>query len=193
MKFNSNADFKDDNNEDEQSLDDMAEGEDTMEAPPEGKPLGAEKSLEDRLREAEAKRDEYLEMAQRMKAEFENFRRRNNAVRSEAWEDGARETIALLLPVIDNLERALAAAVEKTPLRDGLELVLRQMVEILEKRGVTVINRLGEPFDPEQENAVMQADVSEGEPGTVCQVLQKGYQTKNRVIRHAMVRVVAAE
>lgn len=145
------------------------------------------------LEKAIHERDEYLDMAQRLKAEFENFKRRNNAVRSEAWEDGARETIALMLPVIDNLERALDSSKEKTPLRDGLELIYKQMLELLEKRGITVINRLGEPFDPELENAVMQADASNGEPGTVCTVLLKGYRNANRVIRHAMVRVVQSE
>ena len=160
--------------------------------------VGAEENtaaaeLEKKLAEAENKRDEYLDMAQRLQAEFDNYRRRNNAVRTEAWEDGSRETIALMLPVLDNLERAVEAAKEESSLKSGVELVLKQMLEMLDKKGVTVINRLGEPFDPELENAVMQADASEGEPGTVCTVLQKGYKTKNRVIRHAMVRVVAAE
>ncbi|MDL2319138.1 nucleotide exchange factor GrpE [Eubacteriales bacterium OttesenSCG-928-A19] len=153
-------------------------------------PEAEEASLEERLREAEKERDEYLDMAQRLRAEFDNFRRRNNAVRSEAWDDGARETIAMMLPVIDNLERALEASPEKTPLRDGVELVYKQMIELLEKRGVTAIDCMGKPFDPEEANAVMQADASEGEPGTVCTVMQKGYRTKDRVIRHAMVRVV---
>lgn len=154
-------------------------------------PLEEIKALEDRLRDAERQRDEYLDMAQRMKAEFENFRRRNSAIRSEAWDDGARETIALMLPIIDNLERALDAEKEKTPFRDGVEMVHRQMLEALSKRGVTVIDRVGQPFDPELENAVMQVDGSEGEPGTVSTVLQKGYKTESRVIRHAMVCVVA--
>ncbi len=149
-------------------------------------------SLEERLAKAEQEKEEYLEMAARIKAEFDNYRRRTGAVRSEAWEDGARETVALMLPVIDNLERAIAAEKEKTPMRDGVEMVLRQMLDALEKRGVTPIDRLGEPFDPELENAVAQADVSEGEPGTIATVLQKGYKTQNRVIRHAMVRVVAS-
>ncbi|MCL1795954.1 MAG: nucleotide exchange factor GrpE [Clostridia bacterium] len=139
----------------------------------------------------EAQRDEYLNMAQRIQAEFENYRRRTNAARSEAWEEGARETVALFLPVIDNIERALSAEADKTPLRDGLELIYRQILGVLEKRGVTEINRLGEPFNPELESAMMQADVSEGVPGEVCEVLQKGYRTQTRVIRHAMVRVVA--
>ena len=149
--------------------------------------------LEELLKAAEQKRDEYLDMAQRVQAEFDNFRRRNNAARSEAWFDGARETVLLMLPVIDNLERALAAQPEKTPLRDGVEMVHRQMLDVLSKRGVTEIDCLGKPFDPELENAVAQADSSEGEPGTVCTVLQKGYRTEDRVIRHAMVRVVAAD
>ena len=149
--------------------------------------------LEELRKAAEQKRDEYLDMAQRVQAEFDNFRRRNNAARSEAWSDGARETVLLMLPVIDNLERALAAQPEKTPLRDGVEMVHRQMLDVLSKRGVTEIDCLGKPFDPELENAVAQADSSEGEPGTVCTVLQKGYRTEDRVIRHAMVRVVAAD
>lgn len=152
-----------------------------------------EAALKERLEQAERERDEYLGLAQRIQAEFENFRKRNNAVRSEAWDDGARETIAMMLPVIDNLERALDTTKEKSPLKDGVEMVLKQMLEVLDKRGVTVIDRLGEPFDPELENAVMQADPSEGEPGTVCTVLLKGYRTPTRVIRHAMVCVVAAE
>lgn len=150
-------------------------------------------SVEELLKAAEQKRDEYLDMAQRVQAEFDNFRRRNNAARSEAWADGARETVLLMLPVIDNLERALAAQVEKSPFRDGVEMVHRQMLEVLSKRGVTEIECLGKPFDPELENAVAQADSSEGEPGTVCTVLQKGYKTETRVVRHAMVRVVAAD
>lgn len=160
-------------------------------APQEEAPQGP--SLEEQLKAAEQKRDEYLDLAQRVQAEFDNFRRRNNAARSEAWFDGARETVLLMLPVIDNLERALAAQAEKTPFRDGVEMVHRQMLEVLSKRGVTEIDCLGKPFDPELENAVAQADSSEGEPGTVCTVLQKGYKTENRVVRHAMVRVVAAD
>ena len=144
------------------------------------------------LAEALRQRDEYLDMSQRLQAEFENFRRRNNAIRAEAWEDGARETIAMMLPVMDNLERALESAKERNPLRDGVEMVYRQMLDLLEKRGVTVIDRVGEAFDPELENAVMQVGAENGEPGTVFAVMQKGYKTPQRVIRYAMVSVVAS-
>ena len=149
--------------------------------------------ISEKLAEAVRQRDEYLDLSQRLQAEFENFRKRNGAVRAEAWEDGARETVALMLPVLDNMERALEAAKEKTSLRDGVELIYKQMQELLEKRGVTVIDRVGEPFDPELENAVMQMSAENGEPGTVHTVMQKGYRTQSRVIRYAMVSVVAAD
>lgn len=147
--------------------------------------------LQKQLEAAKKQSDEYLNMAQRVQADFENFRRRNNAVRADAYEDGARAFIKTILPVMDNLERALAAESADAALHEGVSMVHRQLSEALEKRGVTVIDRAGEKFDPRLEDAVMQADASEGEPGTVCLVLQKGYQLGDVVLRHAMVKVVA--
>ena len=147
--------------------------------------------LQKQLEAAKKQSDEYLNMAQRVQADFENFRRRNNAVRADAYEDGARAFINTLLPVMDNLERALAAESADAALHEGVSMVHRQLSEALEKRGVTVIDCAGEKFDPRLEDAVMQADASEGEPGTVCLVLQKGYQLGDVVLRHAMVKVVA--
>jgi len=94
--------------------------------------------------------------------------------------------------VLDNLERALAApAAEGDALRTGVEMTHKQMIAAYEKLGVTVINRLGEKFDPNLEDAVMQGTAEEGEPGTVCAVFQKGYQMGNQLLRPAMVKVVA--
>ncbi|MBQ6256951.1 MAG: nucleotide exchange factor GrpE [Clostridia bacterium] len=145
----------------------------------------------DALKEAQAKADEYLNMAQRVQADFENFRRRTKATRAEAFEDGAREFIKQLLPVVDNLERATAQETVDENLMTGVKLVYKQLMDALEKRGVTVIDRPGEKFDPNLENAVMQGTADEGEPGTVCAVLQKGYKMGDFVLRHAMVKVVA--
>lgn len=142
------------------------------------------------LAAAIAKQEEYLAMAQRVQADFENFRRRNQNVRKEAFDDGARAFATTLLPVIDNLERAIAASGEGDSLRSGVEMVLRQMCEAFEKRGITPISRKGEKFDPNLENAVMQGAPEDGEPGTVCEVLLKGYQMEGAVLRHAMVKVV---
>ena len=148
-------------------------------------------ALAKELEETKAQRDEYLDLVQRKQAEFANYRRRTESVRQEAFDDGRREAIEKLLPVVDNLERALAAAGEESSLKSGVEMVLRQTLDILVKMGVETIDPMGQPFDAELHNAVMQGGEDEGEPGTVCLVLQKGYKLGSRVIRHAMVKVVA--
>ena len=151
----------------------------------------AAQALATELEETKAQRDEYLDLVQRKQAEFANYRRRTESVRQEAFDDGRREAIEKLLPVVDNLERALAAAGEESSLKSGVEMVLRQTLDILTKMGVETIDPMGQPFDAELHNAVMQGGEDEGEPGTVCLVLQKGYKLGSRVIRHAMVKVVA--
>ncbi len=150
------------------------------------------KALQAELEKAKAQSDEYLDLAQRKQAEFANYRRRTEGIRAEAFDDGRREAISQLLPIVDNLERALAAAgEEENALKSGVEMVLRQTRDALTKMGVEEIDPQGQPFDAELMNAVMQGTAEEGEPGTVCMVLQKGYKLGERVIRHAMVKVVA--
>lgn len=145
------------------------------------------------LEEAKQQRDEYLNMAQRVQADFDNYRRRNTSARAEAYDEGAYAFIKTLFPIIDNFERALQSAKDSpdTALCDGVQMILNQLMETLSKRGVTPIDRVGEPFDPNLENAVLQGTAEEGEPGTVCEVFQKGFQTEKTVLRHAMVKVVA--
>ena len=142
----------------------------------------------DALKKAAAKADEYLALAQRVQADFDNFRRRNEGVRAE----GQRKVATAMLPVLDNLERALAAAenADADALKTGVEMTRKQMVAAYEKLGVTPIDRLGEKFDPNLEEAIMQGTADDGEPGTVCMVLQKGYMMDKTVLRHAMVKVV---
>lgn len=163
--------------------------EETVEAAQE-----AEKAnpLEKQLEEANQKTAEYLAMAQRVQADFENYRKRNESVRADAYAEGRKDVAALMLPVLDNLERAVeaAAGTGNEALKNGVELVLRQMTDIYQKLDVTPIDRKGEKFDPNLENAVLQGTEEEGEPGTVCQVLQKGYRMGDKVLRHAMVKVV---
>lgn len=148
--------------------------------------------LEKQLEEAGAKAAEYLAMAQRVQADFENYRKRNESVRADAFAEGRRDVSAAMLPVLDNLERAVdaAAGCEDEALRNGIGLVLRQMTEVYQKLDVSAIDRKGEKFDPNLENAVLQGTEEDGEPGTVCQVLQKGYKMRDKVLRHAMVKVV---
>ena len=144
------------------------------------------------LTAAAAKAEEYLALAQRTQADFDNFRRRNESVRADAFAEGQRAVAKAMLAVLDNLERALAApAAEGDTLRTGVEMTLKQMLATYEKLGVTVIDRLGEKFDPNLEDAVMQGSPEEGEPGTVCAVFQKGYVMNGHMLRPAMVKVVA--
>lgn len=147
---------------------------------------------QEELNAAKAQAEEYLNLAQRVQADFDNFRRRNESVRADAYNEGIRSLAAVLLPVMDNLERAVDAAKESpdVQLREGVGLVLRQLSEVFQKQGITPIDRLGEKFDPNLENALMQGAPEDGEPGTVCQVFQKGYQLGKHVLRHAMVKVV---
>ena len=144
------------------------------------------------LEAAEEKAAEYLAMAQRIQADFENFRRRNESVRADSFAEGKRDVASVMLPVLDNLERAAEAAGNSADegLKNGVNLVLKQMKDVYQKLGVEPIDRLGEKFDPNLENAILQGTEEDGEPGTVCQVLQKGYRMGERVLRHAMVKVV---
>ena len=167
-----------------------AETAESQEAPAaEEAPAAADKT---ELEAAQEKAAEYLAMAQRVQADFENFRRRNESVRADSFGEGKRDVAAAMLPVLDNLERAAEAA-EKSQdeaLRSGVNLVLKQMNEVYAKLDVKPIDRMGEKFDPNLENAILQGTAEDGEPGTVCQVLQKGYMMGDRVLRHAMVKVV---
>ena len=136
-------------------------------------------------------RDEYLDSLRRVQADFQNFKRRNSTARSDGYEEGAREVVAAMLPVIDNLERAIGAAVqagdENSPMLEGVKMTLKSMLESAGRFGLTEIPAEGCEFDPEVHNAVMREETDD--PGKVLEVFQKGYKVKDRVIRYAMVKV----
>lgn len=148
--------------------------------------------LKTRIELLQKERDEYLTLAQRIQADFDNFRRRNACVRAESIDEGERETIKSLIGALDSFERAMKVAEESgecTPFADGVALVYRQFNEALCKIGLTEIEALGEPFDPELHNAIMQVPAPEIESGKVVEVFQKGYKLKDKIVRHAMVKV----
>jgi molecular chaperone GrpE len=157
-------------------------------------PGGAEASgqmeelLKDRDRAAQ-ERDEYLNLAQRVKADFDNYKRRNQNVREDAYNDGVLDTIGKFLPVLDNLERAAGAAGDEESLREGVQLVLKQLNTVLCAAGIQEIAAEGQAFDPNLHHAVMQEDAEEHESGKVIAVMQKGYCMGSRVLRHCMVKV----
>ena len=179
-------------NSEEETAAKEPEAEAAAEAPAEEVKAEEEDPAKKLLDEAKAKAAEYLQLAQRVQADFENFRRRNETVRADAYAEGRKDVAAVMLPVLDNLERAVEAAAGSPDeaLKNGVEMVLKQMTDAYGKLDVKPIDRMGEKFDPNLENAILQGTEEDGEPGTVCQVLQKGYMIGDKVLRHAMVKVV---
>lgn len=146
------------------------------------------------VKAAEAKRDEYLAMAQRVQADFDNYRKRNASLRTEVADDTVRDTVKEVLPSLDNLERALAAAQaagDDSPLAKGVEMTLRGLEETLKKLGMERVEAApGTVFDPEKHNAVMMTEADEEHPeGTIIECFQTGFAVKGKVVRYAMVRV----
>ena len=154
--------------------------EETVETVEENKePTMEEKQAKDNL-------DKYI----RQLAEFENFRKRSNSEKTAMYSNGVRDTVEKLLPVIDNFERAVEAADDKEdPMYKGVEMILKQFMEILENLGVKEIPSKGEPFDPNVHSAVMHIDDESCDENVVVEVFQKGYTLGDKVIRPSMVKV----
>ena len=167
-----------------------SESEDGQEAPVDGK-KGFFKQKKD-------KKDEQIEelndKLKRQMAEFDNFRKRTEKEKTQMYDMGAKSIIEKILPVIDNFERGLAAVPEEQ--REdafvvGMDKVYRQMLTELDASGVKPIEAVGQEFDPNFHNAVMQVESEEYDSGVVAQELQKGYMYKDSVVRHSMVAVVS--
>ena len=173
----------------------MAKEEENITVPEEATEEKVEKDTEqkDELKECEEKlkasEDKYL----RLYAEFDNYKKRTQKEKDARYADAVIETVAELLPVLDNLERALNVEVsseEAVKLKEGVEMVQKQMMDSLQKLNVTSIKALGEDFDPNLHNAVMHVEYENVTDNTVVEELMKGYIYNNdRVVRHSMVKV----
>jgi molecular chaperone GrpE len=141
--------------------------------------------LEELRRERDAVQDRLLRTA----AEFDNYRKRMDRERRDLAEFTAGEVMKELLPIIDNLERALQAVEQDDPLRKGVELIHKQMLEMLRKRGVTPIEALGADFDPNFHQAVIHEESAQHREGEVMEELQRGYVVGDRLLRPSMVKV----
>lgn len=144
------------------------------------------------------KKDEQIEdlndRLRRQMAEFDNFRKRSEKEKSQMFDMGARSIIEKVLPVVDNFERGLAAVPEEQKddaFVTGMDKVYKQMMTEFDSIGVKPIEAVGQEFNPDLHNAVMQVESEEFEPGIVAQELQKGYMYKDTVVRHSMVAVVS--
>jgi molecular chaperone GrpE len=143
--------------------------------------------LDAALKERDALRDQLLRAA----ADFDNYRKRIDRERRDLVDYAATELIAEVLPVLDDLERALEqpASPEVAAYRQGVELVHRKMLDLLKKRGVTPIPAAGERFDPNLHEAVVHEVSDAHEEGTITGELRRGYRLKERLLRPAMVKV----
>jgi len=146
--------------------------------------------LEEKARSAEARAREYLEDARRQKAELENYRKRMIREQTRIVEQANRNLIAGLLPVIDNLEKALESCSGRDDaLAQGVRMVYEQLMSILKKEGLEEINPHGHPFDPAECEAVMAVISDDHEEDTVVEVHQKGYRYKGDLLRPARATV----
>ncbi len=143
-------------------------------------------SEEDKLRtELAESKDKYL----RLMAEYDNFRKRSAKERLELSASVKGDTVADILPVLDNFERALNTETEDEAYKAGIEMIFKQFTDALNKLGIEPIDPVGEVFDPNIANAVNQIEDPELGENVVAQVFQKGYRIGDKVIRYAMVVV----
>ena len=133
----------------------------------------------------QAEKEKYL----RLCAEYDNFRKRSQKERDGLYADIKADTLLKFLPVYDNLERALATPTADEAYRKGVEMTMVQFDQTLEKLGITEIEALGKPFDPNVHNAVMHVEDESFGENEVVEVFQKGFKLNDKVIRFAMVKV----
>ena len=151
----------------------------------------AEETVKDKKQE---KIDELEDKVKRQLAEFENFRKRTEKEKATMFEAGAKSVIEKILPVIDNFERGLATTKEEdktNPHVEGMNMIYKQLMTELEKLEVKPIEAVGQEFNPDFHNAIMQVESDEYESGIIAQELLKGYTYRDSVIRHSMVAVVS--
>jgi molecular chaperone GrpE len=151
-----------------------------------------EVEAEDPLARAQRERDEYLDLARRSQADFENYRKRAAKEAAAAGERAKSGLVRELLPIVDNLERALKSAGEgEQHLAEGVRLVHSELIAVLERNGVEQFDPAGERFDPTEHEALSMRDQDGAESGLVLDVVEKGYRTNGTILRPARVVVSA--
>jgi len=150
-------------------------------------------SIMARLEEKSKKCEEYFDMLQRTAAEFDNYRKRTAKEKESLYTEAVCDTVLAFLPVADSMERAIKAYGEKEEdakvIKEGLEMILRQFKDILNKLGVEEIKSVGEQFDPQFHNAIMHIQNEAYGTNEIVEEFQKGYILEGKVIRHSMVKV----
>ena len=135
------------------------------------------------------KLDQEHENYMRLAAEYDNFRKRTQKEHDALYLNAKADTVGKFLPVIDNLMRAMAQECTDEAYKKGVELTCKELEKVLEAMGIEAFGKVGEPFDPNFHNAVMQREDENFGESTICEVFQTGFKCGDRVIRHAMVVV----
>lgn len=183
-----------------EAVEEVAEEIDSEEVPEGEEPkTWAEKraAKKQKKEEANADKEKIAELEDRVKrqlAEFENYRNRTEKEKQAMFETGAKSVLEKILPVIDNFERGFStveAADQEDAFVQGMQKVYKQLMDELDKIGVKPIEAVGQEFDPNLHNAVMQVESEEFESGIVAQEFMKGYTYRDSVVRHSMVGVVS--
>lgn len=184
------------NHEEENNPENSGNNQDIENKDPELLLEKAKKELCDSKKEIDALKDELASQKDlyiRLLAEYDNYRKRTSAEKTQIYTDAASDTIEKFLPVLDNLERACSFASNDSSncssIKEGLDMITKSFKETFEKCGVKEIPALGEKFDPNLHNAVMHDEDSSVGENTVTEVFQKGYTLNEKVIRHCMVKV----
>ena len=179
----------------EESREESGEEKEEKEEDKEEKKEKKKNEKADKKQDALKEKVEALEdRVKRQMAEFENFRKRTEKEKTMMFETGAKSVIEKILPVVDNFERGLATVPEEEKggaFAQGMEMIYKQLVTELENMEVKPIPAVGEEFNPDYHNAVMQVESEEFESGVIAQELQKGYTYRDSVVRHSMVAVVS--
>jgi molecular chaperone GrpE len=166
---------------------DPASVEQTGEDPPmEEEPVDSASALAEELEATRRERDEYLDALQRLKAEFENSRKRQEREHARILQTASERLVVELLPVLDNLDRALEA---EGDIREGVRATRDQLADVLGKEGLLPVASDGQPFDPNVHEAVMGQPSEEQEEGTILQTFERGYLLNGKPIRPAKVVV----
>lgn len=155
----------------------------------------AEKPAPDPLEEAKAEAAKYKDQLLRTAADFDNFRKRTRKDASDAEKKGREEILKDLLPVFDNLERAVSHAEKATDVQsvaEGIKLVVKQFTDTLGKLGIERVQTVGVPFDPSVHEAIQHLESADYPPGTVAVEIQPGYRSPERLLRPALVVVAKA-
>ncbi|GFR34521.1 nucleotide exchange factor GrpE [Thermobrachium celere] len=145
--------------------------------------------IKSQLEEKNKECNEYLELLKRTKAEFDNFRKRTQREKEIIYDDGFADAIKNLLPVLDNLERAVDSTDERTAFYEGVEMTLKLFKDTLSKLGIEEIPAINEKFDPNYHNAVMHIEDENYGENVIVEVFQKGYKYKDKILRYSMVKV----